>query len=530
MKTQVAIIALFFFAGLAIAQPDRDTAVGHPLDCAFYLLSKDSLEDGDGLSLTYVFFKAGRYDDALRASKFDDDFTSGGGGLLSFALERSNAGDLENARPFAEAGFKELRADPEAYLGSALTNVFKLLLDLSDSNRIAEVFELGGEERRFEMLVALAAAHSRLQKHTMVTQVLDEAMRLPDSSLDLETAPRSLLAASSMYRNAGSRDRSQAALDRLVRIVEKPDSGLDLYDQLFRHHYLVGNKTRAMKYWDRVQDNDDVSKRRFFSSVLIEAKESQKAEAILDGIKQPEFSRYPSGGDVVKQYLLLKRTAKAESVVDRITADPDNYDQQDGYMQIADHYIAGKNSRDARRILDKAFGEARKIEFVHLPQHSVGASPGSRKSIFLRDISERFQKLGDLSKALDALRALDDDHPYAEELLARDLAKFANDNARKLQKKQVFELMNEALAIARKVDADEDEVQIMVHFAEALAKLRDRDGAADKLAELLESPNGMSNSGYALLLAGEVFEKYKLSASDRLRTALTAILDEHDPR
>lgn len=526
LKAIFAIVVLLPFISVGYGQSDREKAVEHPLECAYYLLTKDKFDSDFGYSPTQTFFRVGWFDRGIAAASIDDEFNFRAGSLLSLGVDQAKSGDPEVARRIADLVFDEFVRDIENPSNHEVAALAELLALTSQPDKLDSLIDRVDADNRIRPLTGAARAFTVRRQRSLALALLDSVVSLPNGSVDTENG-HLLLDVADLYSKNGRQDRAIEAL-RWVRTVFSEDEDTHIKEALYRRFYLLGSRTEATAIWKSISAPERLDYRLLRSSVLIEAKERQTAEGILDGIKQSEFSRYPYGQDVVKQYLLLGRVAKAESVADRISTKPDSYDQQDGYMQIADHYIAAKNGRDARRVLEKAFGKARKIEFVHLPQHSVGASPGSRKSIFLREIAERFQKLGALSKALVVLRTLNDEHPYARELLAASLGNFANTTPPKLPRKLVLDLLAESLAIARKVDGDVEEVQIMAAHAEVLAKFRDRNGATNKLAELLESRTGEYLEGYALLLAGEVFEKYKLPLNNRLQSALTVILEKHE--
>lgn len=525
---QVLLAALLALLSISVsAQTERDKAVTHPLESAYFLLTKEAFESDYGYSPTMVLFKVGWYERGITAAGIDDEFSFRSGSLLALGLQQIKGGDPEVARRIADLVFDEFIRDVDNPSEHEVAALSELLVLTSQPEKLHSLIDKLEPEQRARPLIHAAAAYTFRRETSSALDLLDSVLSLPKEAIDTENG-HLLLDVANLYSKSDEKARAIEVLRRLRTLAADKEKDTQFKEALYRRFYLLGSRSEALEIWKSVPFPERIDYRLLRSSVFIEAKQAPKAEAILDSIKQSEFSRYPYGSDVVKQYLLLGRVQKAESVADRISTKPDNYDQQGGYMQIADHFSSAKKFRDARRVLEKAYGKAKAIPFEHLPQHSVGASSGSRKSIFLREISERFQKLGDLRRALEVLRALDDKHEYARELFAASLGKFANENARKLPRKQVFELLNEALSIATKSDSDPEEVQIMAAQAEVLAKLGDRNGATEKLAELLQKRTGEYLEGYALLLAGEIFEKYKLPRSDRLRFALSEILEEHD--
>src|SRR5690606_24454304 len=105
------IFATFIWLCLAVsaapAQDLRLKAETDPLDCAYYLLTKDSLEDTVGSSLTGYLFAAGRHEDALRVFKLDPNFHFRIWELSIWGIERVKAGDYQTARKISDAAFDD---------------------------------------------------------------------------------------------------------------------------------------------------------------------------------------------------------------------------------------------------------------------------------------------------------------------------------------------------------------------------------------------------------------------------------------
>jgi tetratricopeptide (TPR) repeat protein len=518
------IVVVAYLAVPAAAQPDREKAVTHPLDCAYYLLTKDSLESTYSDSLTRTLFRVGRYDEGLAVSAVDDDLPSRWPGLISIGLDQAKAGDWEVARQIADSAFDNFLSEDNLSFPDVAA-LAQLLAVTSRRGKIQKLIERSEPGQRLALLRFVAGAYTAKGDRSSALWALDQVLVLPEEAIDNEN-DHYLIDIADLYSRNGQTSRAIQVLRRLWTAVREPDDER-LNKPLYRRLYLYGLKPEALSVWKTVPDPDAIENRLFLSSVLIDNREHVRAETILKGVKKSELETYSYGRQVVKQWLRLSKPKVAENAADLMSDEADHYDQQNAYIQIADFYLASKSPASARTILDKAFAKARTIKFEHRAPDSIGASSGSRKNIYLREIRERWQKMGDLSKALETIRAIADPHPMAQEILVASLARFARNNSRKLPRKQVVDLLTEAVYITR-ADSDDVEVQIMADYAEALAKLRDRVGATDKLAELLEGRKGEYLEGYALLLSGEVFEKYKLPLTDRLRTALSAILDEHD--
>src|SRR5690606_6209461 len=139
--------------------------------------------------------------------------------------------------------------------------------------------------------------------------------------------------------------RALEMLEERLSLLE----GDDQYFDLFRRYYLLGLKTKAWSIFNKIADREDVHTRLKLSAVLIESKEAADAESILAKIRQPELQTSFVGREVVKQLLQLGKPERAETMADKISSDPDSYDQQVAYMQLADYYIKANNYTQARR-------------------------------------------------------------------------------------------------------------------------------------------------------------------------------------
>jgi hypothetical protein len=520
------LIAIVLAAVSARAQDLREKALTHPLDTAYYLLTKDDLDSTAGYPITRALFEAGRFDQALAASKIDDNFHSDTVMLIAEGLRQAKAGDPAVAVRISDRVFEEFLNDDSYKSEHEAASLAELLVVTSQLTKLRVLIDKLEPEQRVGVLTRAALAASDRGQKTSALALLDEVFSLPDDSVDSENDYH-LARIAELYLKNGQRERSVSILRRLsVLFADRDDEGIDRF--LYRQFYLLGLRSDAANVWKRLKEPNDIRNRLVQVTTLIENRELQSAESILRGVKQDELEEYMVGREIVDLWLKLGKPKVAEDLTVRMSGKPDNYDQQQSFIKIVDHYLRNKDRASARVVLGKAFARVRTIKFEHQPQDSIGASTGSRKGIYLREIRSRYEKLGDLTQALETIRAIDDPHTMAKEYLAAGLARFARDHARKLPRKQVFDLLNESAKIAKETDADTEEVQIYADYAETLAKLRDRDGATNKLAELLEQRKGEYLEGYALIAAAEVFEKYRLPLTDRMRKALSAILDEHD--
>jgi len=525
MKHPLAI--LFVILSLAVtiwAQQTNERAANNPLDCAILLFSKDSSRFGLSDFLTRALFRSGRDSDAIEIARSNKVLFGGFEELSVLGLERLRTGDKVAAIKFANAAFDDYSAEVDGVSADRLFPLVDLMIELGKPEFALKIVEQQGEpEEKAKILVELAKAYFKYGDKDASLNVLETAITVFDSH-----DYRDMFDRADQFIKLGEKAR---ALD-LVSKIENDDVILSdklnldkVYCQLFFRFMELGDYKRAASNWEQIANNDDVSARLEFSSGMMRGRRFAEAERVLANVSQEELEQYQVGREVVKQYLELGKTASAERSAKVISVSNDDEDQQDAFLQIADHYIKLKENVAAAAILDLAFRRASKIVFEHEQGQNNGASPGTRKWIYLKNISTRYIQIGKIEQAYTAIAAIYSDHELARERFATGTARFARENAKRLSSTRINQIYVAALKAIGEMDS-EYRVEIIVNQAEAAAIIGKPDKAADILSEMFANRSDRFPVEYALILAGEVFEKYHLQTNDSLRNSLTKIIED----
>jgi hypothetical protein len=481
----------------------------------------------NGASLSRRFFELGRYDEAFNTIKSDQNIYFSTDTLVSFGMERAKAGDLRTARRFAIASLDLIKNELGSWDTKSLAGHIKLFVLLSNTAGIQIILDSRDEDERFESLVYLAAAYADTNNRELALNTLDKALDLPDPLTNNDIGEL-LVDAVKIYSNLQSRPRALRALALLQEMLLRSGADNHLYLDLFRHLRKLGEFDGADAALNRLDAKDEGTTKVTVIAILLESGSKLRAEEMLSKITSKDIQTYGIGRKVVELQLRLGKFQLAEATAEAISDGPDSYDQQSAYMQIADHYISEKKPAFAKKIIGRAFQKARQIQFAHDGMQSVGASEGSRKSIYLRSIAKRYKELGFLDQALDALANIYAEHGYAKELYAESIAEFVLANAKALPQKRANELLDRALAVAEAIDEDSTIINVRSAQAELFSIYGDKAKAANALAEVLEKQRGEYLEGYALISTGTVFHKYGLTLTDRLSVSLSKILEDYD--
>ena len=517
------LVSVVACVSMASAQTLREKAETNPLDCAIYLATKNDLEGASGLSLTRILYQVGRFDDTITVGAFERmSFKE----LSHLGLERLAAGDKISARKFADAAFNYYEADHSGWRASDFSGLIELLIATgrsADAQQIADAEEDTADQANHRLQIA--EARFNLGDRQGSAKALE---RISLSDFDHS---RDLFRLSDLYTKLGSRSQSLDVLTKIeaaVGLNDQDDDPDHIRLQLAKRYYSLGDEEKGKASWGFISDANEARYRIQLAEILAESGNRTTALKILDGIDPSELSQDWNGGAVVKQFLKLGRLDQAWKAAIATSAEFDDYTQQSAFMDVADHYIKAKNTKRASEVLDYAFQRARKVVFEHRAEDSVGASSGSRKATYLKEIAERYLRLDRLDRAYTVLIAIDADHWRAREHLAYNLAKFASASAKKLPLARIKELFAHAVKVIKEADEEIEEALIRLEFAEAYATIGENDVAIEIIAEQLERFADDYGEGHILVRSGEIFEKFKLKSNIRLRSSLVAILEAHE--
>ena len=514
------LLTLLIAASVAVAQPTREQATSNPLDCALYILTHRGLESWSEQRVARLLLDAGRFDDVLTAVR-SKNASYRPDTIADLALQAFKRGDRKASAELAREAHERAK---DSWSASEYIRVIPTLIATSQPDLAEELVDLPEEPRdKLAARIALIRAYLDFDDEASARKSLDRATELLENVSDgdglADLADQCLrLKEQTLYT---------AVLDQLERQTRySSEYGTYRRIYLFRRYYLLGETKKAMSVWESFHKPDDISHTLIFAQTLIENGERARAEKILRSVGQEQLGQREAGRAVVELLIALGKLELAEHTADLISAEDDDYDQQESFLKLADHYLKSRDNKNARRVVEKAFRKARRIKFEHEDHNSIGASSGSRKTIYLREIAKRFEKMGDTQRAFEAISSLRDPHPYAVESLAVELADFAKRNAKSISLERLDKIAQSSLSLLDEENSiDYPGAQVRIHLAEAYALKGRAETSSDILGELIE---GSLDEDDALIPASELFEKYKLPLTERLKTGLVAILDDNE--
>jgi len=522
MKTiAIALISFISFVFTAHGQPLREKAAMDPIDCALYLNSKRELDLYD-TSLVTSLSRLGRYDDILASTSKDLNFKE----LAHLGLDRLRAGDKVSADKFASAAKHSYERDAYGWTSSDLAQYIELLVGLGKAD---EAFGIAEKQEtlddHFVLLLQIAEGSIR---STQLDLAKSAIRKIPPNFFFSDA--RDLIRQSDVFAALGDRSEQVRLLSRIGRVLnsDQPNSLRDyLRLELARRYLSIGDETAARSLWESVSAQASPSDKLVYINALLKYGRVSQAEKMLDSIDPKNFGSYSNGTEVVRIFLSQNHPDKALEYATAISDGDDNFEQQSAFMALADYHISHKEFKGAEKILEIANSKASHIVYRHYAEDSIGASPGSRKAIYIDAIAKRYAALEKFDLAFSATEALDVDDPSAQRTFASAIARLARDNAKHLGLIRVKSLTEKAKMIAVKQDDDCVALEVSIDEADALAQLGQRGGATEIIAALLERSCGQYEESEALVRSGEIFEKYRLTANDHLRRVLSSIIADH---
>ncbi len=237
----------------------------------------------------------------------------------------------------------------------------------------------------------------------------------------------------------------------------------------------------------------------------------------------------PGRQELVKAYSKLNDIENAIQTAKNISLEDDSYDQQGALMSIADKFIESGKNDAALGILDLAFQKARRVGETHRTQDSNGASPLTRKIIYLRNIQDRYLKLKRFDKIQQLFGVFKTRHEFIKNFLAESYLTLAEAQLKTLPVKKLNELLVHAQNSAAGSKDDDDgyaQIKTAIDVADIYAKLGNRSKAVELLTNSVKLANEEEfwSLGQVLVSAGRVFAENNLKATPQMKKLLGQIM------
>ena len=523
MRKIAIVFILIAFANLNLfAQDLRKKAEESPLDCALYLLSKDENAVNEE-NLTRVFFEVGRFDDALRAIEFDESSSSKFLWLSFYGGKLIEQNKLNEANKFLTKAFALL--PEEEWSDSNITEFVSSLIKLG---RLPEVFETvknqDDDEDKAKLLILIAENFMKTGQSEKLKTILPEAQKLVENPKDSEK----LLQITLLYAKLKQFDKSREILKLIEPSdfsgsseIEAENNRRELLFPLLRVHLELGEIEKAFEIWNQ-HNSSYFYEFSLFINDLIAYGYKDKAALLIFQMQSDKEQLRRDGNEVVEAYLKIGDIEKAIFISRTMSDDDDNFWQQNSFITLADRFIAEGKNEAALEILDFAFQRARKIVFQHEALQSIGASSGTRKVIYYRNIYNRLMKLREYKKAFEVINSISSDHELAKEFFAEHLVDFAAQQAKTLPRKKIYELLTKAQNIVKDEDDESDGyfLNIKILSADVYAQIGEKATAVKMLGEVLQTDEDF------LISAGKVFEQNNLKADANMRRVLRQLIED----
>lgn len=528
MKKAALLFAILIFASASVfAQDLLKKAETNPLDCAFYLQSKekpDNRDTNDVWQIALAYFEANRYEDAFSAVNLFEDADNRVRFFMQFSKRLFENGKRNEAGKFFTEAVKNV--DLEADLARHdLIELVQILIEANradESVKIAEIY--AGEFEAND--VSLAIAEKFLK--TGQTEKLNDFFAQPYFPHESENNPTRARTAL-IYAKLKQTDKAKKILEEIKQTAflgetenDANNNRREILFPLLRIHLELGETEKAFELWNQHGDQEDFYEFSQFIDDLIAYSQKEKVLPLIAQMQSDKERFKRDGHEVVKAYLKIGDVETALYAAKTMSDEDDNYWQQDSFMTLADRFIADGRSDLALDILDFAFQRARKIVFEHQPAQSTGASSGSRKTIYFRNIFKRLMKLKRFDKALAVVNSIDSNHWMAKKFVLESLADFAGQQIKTLPRKRIEMI----LAQIRTIFTDDDDVDDFNDAKLLAAGIYAQMGEKQKAVELLAAILEESDDEDLLLSAGKVFEQNKLKADATMKKILREFIKD----
>ncbi|HQU84775.1 MAG TPA: hypothetical protein PKY59_16670 [Pyrinomonadaceae bacterium] len=527
MKKLILMIAVFVLSVANIfAQVSREKAEENPLDCALYLISKDK-NSVDADFLPQRLIKIGRYDDAMNVIESDDNSYSRFETLAVIGDELLKVNKLQEADNYLMKAFAVLRDEEEwshdSYIGTFAANLVRV-------NRSTEAFEILSHQEddkvKAKILLSLAEVHYKLGQKEKAEKFIDESFALRASfstpKYDLDRLINLLIENNLPKKTA---EYLEQIREDILSIENEEDINHEMLNFFPLLYLNAGQKEKAFEIWDQYGDKNDSGFLLNRVLTLLEFNDRENAVSLFKKIKLNQDRSGHYGEILVEIYLKLNDVNSAIKNANEISADVDDYSQQKSYMRIVDKLIADKKTVEALNLLEFALQRAAKVGETHETHDSIGASPLTRKIIYLREIKSRYFKLNRFDQGLAVINSIKTRNDFYQEFYSQLLIHYVSEQTKTLPRKKIDNL----LAKAEKVfdeDEDDNRNQAGISIAGVYSKLGDKTKAVEMLTKVLdEAVEESYREDYFLIEAALVFNQYELTADENLKTVLRKYIE-----
>lgn len=531
MRVSLIIFVVFVLTTVNLfPQELRKKAEETPLDCAFYALSQDSNRSSYKLdALAKVYFDVGNFDALNRTIDLADSNYSKLHLLSRFSLISIKANNFVQANKFLDRAMQLLRTtedEDEWDYGSDVSSSEGLASGLALTNRFDEVLEIishqSENEYRVKLLVSVAKSLSRNSQPEKSLEMLSEIIKYDENFNDADIS----IKIAQIYANAGQKQKALTYLENIQNDIssepEQKERGR-VFFSLIPVYFAIGKTDSALNIWNQFRDPEDDSDTYFLVRELIENGHTGKAKPYLLEIEANKKALQSYRNFLVETYLKFGDIDSATRIAKR-NFEVDDYNQQAALIDLADRLIRDGQPAKVLDVLDFAYQRARKVGEVHLPEHSIGASPLTRKVIYLRNIRDRYFRLGQFDKGIAIVNSFKTEDSHVSEFNASSIVEYVRQQTKTISRKKAFELLNKAENVLDKED-DYQLLRVRLAAADVYAKIGDKPRAVQTLAKILET---IEFDDVEMIEVGKVFAENKLKSDANMRKILRQLIADAD--
>jgi tetratricopeptide (TPR) repeat protein len=522
MKKALILFAFLLFAISAVSAQDlRKKAEENPLNLAFYLLTKDR-SNIDAEKLADAFLEVGRYDDALRAIDLESEY-SRELWLVSRLSLLVKQGKKAKANLLLDKIFQIARQNNQSLNDVSPEYLAPSFIKLNRMEEALSLYDFS-EADEVGMWVKMARACYEANQTENALKILPKTFEFANAEqkaeiIELYARLKQTEKAEKMLAEFEPTAFVEAKIDAAdERVIYQPR---DVLFPLINTYLALGKVEQALIVWQQYGENDNDYYFIRLIDALIEFGYRDKANIYLAQIHSNDDMLATAGADIVERHLKLDNVEFALKLAKTMSDENDDYRQQKALMSVADRLIADGKNEIALEILDFAFNKARKIVFEHDPMASIGASSGSRKAIYLRNIYERMMRLKQFDRAYATINAIGSDHWIAIQFIAESSFDFIERQIKTLPRPKIYEILAKMETLFTEDDREYFSIEIKLLSAKIHLQTGGRAKAFELLVKVLEeAKESCCYEDDFLLSVGILFERNKLQANPNIKKVL----------
>ncbi len=517
-KFAICFILLIFSSINIFAQDLRKTAEENPLNCAFYLASVNS--DINLNLLAATLFDFGRFDDAVRVVNFENGEYLKVIWMVSYSANLIKLGRKDKAHEFLDKTLEDIKNGAEYEQNLVLIFLASPLIELGRENDAFSLINIA--ESKFDDNQDKAQVRIGVSQAFLAANQNENALKVLQGSFEI-AEPDQKAEIIELYLKLNQTKKAHILFSDFEKSVFANENAADFKIStlsLIKANISVGRTEKAIELWK--QNSDEIDNYEFSQIIesLIKFGEVEKARLYLNQEKSNPETLQKSRKYIVDNFLKLNDIESALESAKLYSTENDDYSQQTSLVKIADKLIENKQNQAALDILEYAFQKAGKIKYQEIPMSSIGADPASRKTIYLREIFNRFVKLKRFDRALFVINSFENKPEKAKKLI-----EFAKLQIKTLPQKKLYEILNQAQTLVTD-DTHYYQNLIRISAADVYAQIGNKTKAVQLLTKVLEENEDASYYlNDFLVLAGKVFAENNLKADANMQKILLSLIE-----